>query len=147
MGFFSRIGNKGYSALKSGTRMGVKAMGTANRIGNKIASVGNAVVSTIEASPFGARLSKPLAIAKTGIGLIQGGANIAGKISGALQQVDSVASVGEKAIQSSMERRRPKGGSGQVAHDLGAGLQQQGISSRDVGLGSDMPRMRRGGRQ
>ena len=91
MGFFSRVGNKGYSALKSGTRLGIKAMGTANRVGNKIASVGNAVVSTIEASPFGARLSKPLAIAKTGIGLIQGGATLAGKIQGSLQQVDKEA--------------------------------------------------------
>ena len=147
MGFFSRIGNKAYSGLKAGTRIGIKALGNAQRIGNKVASVGNAVVSSVENSAFGPRLSKYTKIAKTGIGLIQGAADLAGKGHSALSQVDKITKAGEDALKpkSAMEKPKGKGGGGHIAHDLGAGLQQQKVSQRDISLGSDAPRGRRGG--
>ena len=147
MGFLSRVGSKAYSGLKAGTRIGIKALGTAHRVGNKIADVGSKAVQVVEASPFGARLKKPLTIAKTTIGLIQKASDLAGKGHSALQQVDKVTKAGEEALRpkSSMEKPSGKGGGQHIAHDLGAGLQQQKVSQRDISLGSDVPRGRRGG--
>jgi hypothetical protein len=135
---FARLGKKIVAGLKSGTRMGGKALGTANRIGQKISSVGNAVVGAVEASPFGARLAKPIAVAKTGLGLIHKASEWAGKGEKALQEVDKVVRAGESALES----KKPSGaGAGnKVAHDLGAGLQQQKVSQRDISLGSDVPK-------
>jgi hypothetical protein len=136
MGFLSRIGSKAYSGLKAGTRVGIKALGTAHRVGNKIAEVGSKAVQVVEASPFGARLKKPLAIAKTTIGLVQKASDLAGKGHEVLTKVDKITKAGESALQ------KPSGaGAGnKVAHDLGAGLQQQKVSQRDITLGSDVPK-------
>ena len=52
MGWWSRLGNKISHAVSSGARIGMKALGTASRIGHKVSDVGHSIVDTLKASPL-----------------------------------------------------------------------------------------------
>ena len=99
MGFFSRIGNKIASAYETGHRIGSKILGTASRIGHKIASVGSDVVKTIEGIPvLSSALATPLSLAKKGLSAIKSGSDWADKGSHLLSSVDKVVRAGQDSM-------------------------------------------------
>ena len=113
MGFFHRIGKKIADAYETGHRLGSKVLGTASRIGHKIASVGGDVIKTIEGIPvLSSALATPLSIAKKGLGAIKSGADWADKGSHILSSVDKVVRAGQdsmnKVEKHDAKRREPQ---------------------------------------
>ena len=145
MGFFSRIGNKIASAWDTGHRLGRKILGTASRIGHKIASVGGDVIKTIEGIPvLSSALATPLSIAKKGLGAIKSGADWADKGSNILSHVDKVVRSGQDSMNKVEKhdaiRREPQKTSAPAVS--GGSLQHHPSTSRDNKFSSS-----RGGRR
>tara|TARA_R110000824_G_scaffold135351_2_gene298635 strand:- start:60 stop:479 length:420 start_codon:yes stop_codon:yes gene_type:complete len=90
MGFWSRIGNKVSHAYDVGSRLGMKALGTASRIGHKVSSVGHDVVNTIKASPLGVIAATPLALADRVLGAVDKGTSLADRALGVGRDIDKV---------------------------------------------------------
>tara|TARA_R110000803_G_scaffold151351_1_gene216484 strand:- start:286 stop:717 length:432 start_codon:yes stop_codon:yes gene_type:complete len=100
MGFFSRLGNKIASGISSATRVGVKALGSVNRIGNKIADTATSVVSAVERVPvLGQILSPATGVIRSGIGLVRDVADVAGAGRDLLDGADDVVRRGVKALK------------------------------------------------
>ena len=92
MGFFQRLGNKLSHAYDVGSRIGMKALGSASRVGHKIGEVGHSVVGAIKESPFGAH---PYIMAATNVadrvlGAVDKGTALADKVLEGAKQVDKV---------------------------------------------------------
>ena len=90
MGFFSRLGNKVSHAYDVGSRIGMKALGTASRIGHKVSSVGHEVLSAVKASPLGVIAATPLAMADRVLGAVDKGTAMADKALGVGREIDKV---------------------------------------------------------
>lgn len=100
MGFFSRLGNKLSHAYSSASRIGHKVLGGASRIGHKVLDVGNAVVNTVDSIPILNKvLASPIAIARTGLGVIQTGVDMADKGREFLSGADKVVKAGQDALK------------------------------------------------
>tara|TARA_R110001632_G_scaffold209315_1_gene333855 strand:- start:721 stop:1152 length:432 start_codon:yes stop_codon:yes gene_type:complete len=100
MGFFSRIGNKIAGGLSSASRIGSKALGTVNRIGNKIASTGTKIVSAVERIPIvGQVLAPATGIVRSGIGLVKNVSDLAGTGKELLDDADSIIRSGANALR------------------------------------------------
>lgn len=102
MGFFSRLGNKISHAYDKASRFGMKALGTASRIGHKVSDVGHGIVSAVEKSPLS---MIPFVAGATGIAnkVLQGvdkGTALADKTLGVMGQVDDVV----RSARSSLEK-------------------------------------------
>ena len=111
MGFFSRIGNKLSHAYSSASRLGHKVLGGASRIGHKVLDVGNAVVNTVDSIPILNKvLASPIALAKTGLGVIQTGVDLADRGKEYLSGADRVVKAGQDALRGpQVKAPKPKG--------------------------------------
>jgi len=103
MGFFSRLGNKISSLYDKGHRIGMKALGTASRIGHKISEVGHAGINALKNSPFGVVAATPIAIAERVLGAVDKGTEWADKGVKIGKAVDDVV----KNTKSALERKAP----------------------------------------
>ena len=124
MGFFSRLGNKLSKAYDVGSRIGMKALGSASRIGHKIGEVGHSVVGAIKESPFGAH---PYIMAATNVadrvlGAVDKGTALADKVLEGAKQVDKavmgVRSKLEKPATAPVDAGLQKHTSGQASGSL-----------------------------
>ena len=99
MGF--RLGEKLTAGLESSARLGKKVLGTTARIGHKIASEGGSAVSMIERIPIlGAALGPATGVIRSGLGLIQNVADLAGTGNTLLTGAEGVIRSGQNAIKS-----------------------------------------------
>ena len=100
MGFFGRMGSKIGGGLANATRFGIKALGTVHRIGNKIAHTGNKVIHGIESVPILGAMATPItSVARTGIGLVQNVANVAGGGEKMLREGQDIVRAGADALR------------------------------------------------
>ena len=124
MGFFSRLGNKLSKAYDVGSRLGMKALGTASRVGHKIGEVGHSVVGAIKESPFGAHpyLMAATNVADRVLGAVDKGTALADKFLEGAKQVDSVVgkvrSKLEKPVSAPVDAGLQKHSSGQASGSL-----------------------------
>ena len=72
MGFFSRLGNKIAGGLQHAARVGSKVLGSAARLGNKIAKTGSDIVGGIERIPIlGQVLAPATGLARSGLAMVK----------------------------------------------------------------------------
>tara|TARA_Y100001937_G_scaffold36481_1_gene52274 strand:- start:3520 stop:3954 length:435 start_codon:yes stop_codon:yes gene_type:complete len=103
MGFFSRLGNKINSLYDRGHRLGMKALGTASRIGHKVSEIGHAGINALKDSPFGVVAATPIALAEKVLGVVDKGTALADKGMKIGKAVDDVV----KNTKSALERKPP----------------------------------------
>tara|TARA_R110000737_G_scaffold10475_2_gene26164 strand:- start:389 stop:820 length:432 start_codon:yes stop_codon:yes gene_type:complete len=100
MGFFSRLGNKIAGGVQSASRLGIKALGTIHRVGNKIATQGEKIVSGVERIPIlGSVLAPATGVVRSGIGLVKNVASLAGTGKDMIEDAEDIVRRGAKAIQ------------------------------------------------
>tara|TARA_R100000278_G_scaffold120960_1_gene103933 strand:- start:164 stop:613 length:450 start_codon:yes stop_codon:yes gene_type:complete len=72
MGFFSRLGSRISSGLKSAARVGKKSLGAVSRVGNAIAHGAEKVVNVVDRIPVVGQVLAPVSgVVRSGIGLVQ----------------------------------------------------------------------------
>ncbi len=72
MGFFSRLGGRISSGLKSAARVGKKALGSVSRVGNTIAHGAEKVVNVVDRIPVVGQVLAPVSgVVRSGIGLVK----------------------------------------------------------------------------
>jgi len=100
MGFFSRLGHKIAGGIQSATRLGKKVLGGINRVGNKIASTGEKIVSGVERVPvLGQILSPATGVIRSGIGLVKNVSELAGTGKELLEDAEDIVRRGGEAIK------------------------------------------------
>jgi hypothetical protein len=100
MGFFSRLGSKISSGIASATRIGKKALGTIHRVGNKIATQGEKIVSGVERIPIlGSVLSPATGVVRSGIGLVKNVSELAGRGKDMIEDAEDIVRRGRDALQ------------------------------------------------
>jgi hypothetical protein len=100
MGFFSRLGNKIASGVKSATRIGKKALGTIHRVGNKIATQGEKIVSGVERIPvLGSVLAPATGVVRSGIGLVKNVSELAGRGEDMIDTAEDIVRRGGEALK------------------------------------------------
>ncbi len=101
MGFFSRIGNKLSHAYDVGSRLGMKALGTASRIGHKVSEVGHQVLSAVDKSPLGMVpfVATGVNIGKKILSAVDKGTALADKGLHIGSEVDKVVKAGRSALE------------------------------------------------
>lgn len=100
MGFFSRLGSKISSGISSATRIGKKALGTIHRVGNKIATQGEKIVSGVERIPIlGSVLSPATGVVRSGIGLVKNVSELAGSGKDMIEDAEDIVRRGRDALQ------------------------------------------------
>lgn len=100
MGFFSRLGNKIASGVKSATRIGKKALGTIHRVGNKIATQGEKIVSGVERIPvLGSVLAPATGVVRSGIGLVKNVSELAGRGEDLIDTAEDIVRRGGEALK------------------------------------------------
>ena len=100
MGFFSRLGNKIASGVKSATRIGKKALGTIHRVGNKIATQGEKIVSGVERVPvLGSVLAPATGVVRSGIGLVKNVSELAGRGEDMIDTAEDIVRRGGEALK------------------------------------------------
>jgi len=72
MGFFSRLGSRISSGLKSAARVGKKALGSVSRVGNTIAHATEKAVNVVDRIPVVGQVLAPVSgVVRSGIGLVK----------------------------------------------------------------------------
>lgn len=72
MGFFSRLGSRISSGLKSAARVGKKTLGAVSRVGNTIASTAEKAVNVVDRIPVVGQVLAPVSgVVRSGIGLVK----------------------------------------------------------------------------
>jgi len=72
MGFFSRLGSRISSGLRSAARIGKKALGSVSRVGHKISDSAEKVVSAVERVPILGQVAAPVTgVIRSGVGLVR----------------------------------------------------------------------------
>lgn len=72
MGFFSRLGSRISSGLKSAARVGKKTLGAVSRVGNTIAHTAEKVVNVVDRIPVVGQVLAPVSgVVRSGIGLVK----------------------------------------------------------------------------
>ena len=100
MDFFSRLGSKISSGIASATRIGKKALGTIHRVGNKIATQGEKIVSGVERIPIlGSVLSPATGVVRSGIGLVKNVSELAGRGKDMIEDAEDIVRRGRDALQ------------------------------------------------
>jgi len=100
MGFFSRLGRKISGGIASATRLGKKALGSVNRIGNKIASQGEKIVGGIERIPvLGSVLAPATGVVRSGIGLVKNVSELAGSGKEMIEDAEDIVRSGSQALR------------------------------------------------
>jgi hypothetical protein len=100
MGFFSRLGSKISSGIQSAARLGKKALGTVSRVGHKIASTGEKIVSGVERVPIVGQVLSPITgVVRSGIGLVKNVSDLADTGKGLIEYAEDIVRTGAKAIQ------------------------------------------------
>jgi len=101
MGFFSRLGSRISSGLHSAARIGKKALGHVNRVGNAIAHGAEKVVNVVDRIPVVGQVLAPVSgVVRSGIGLVKDVADAAGMGQSLLSEGDKLLTAGEKALKS-----------------------------------------------
>jgi len=97
MGF--RLGDK--INVSGIARLGKKVLGETSRIGHKISSTGGKVVNTIERVPIlGTALAPATGVVRSGLGLVQNVADIAGTGASLIDSAERVVGAGVSAVRS-----------------------------------------------
>jgi hypothetical protein len=100
MGFFSRLGHKIAGGVQSATRLGKKVLGAVNRVGNKIASTGEKIVSGVERIPvLGSILAPATGVVRSGIGLVKNVSELAGRGKEMLEDAEDIVRRGGEALK------------------------------------------------
>ena len=99
MGFFSRIGNKIGQMYNSGSRLGMKTLGSASRIGHKVSEVGHTVLNAVKNSPIGLVAATPIALAEKVLGGVDKGTAFVDKAIGYGNEVNKVVKAGRSALE------------------------------------------------
>jgi hypothetical protein len=117
MGFFSRLGNKISHAYDVGSRIGMKALGTASRIGHKVSEVGHSVLSAVDNSPLNMVpfVATGVNIGKKILSAVDKGTALADKGLGIATDIDKVV----KSARSSLEKPTAKIDAGIQSHPRG----------------------------
>jgi hypothetical protein len=72
MGWFSRLGSRISSGLKSAARVGKKTLGAVSRVGNTIAHTAEKAVNVVDRIPIVGQVLSPLSgVVRSGIGLVK----------------------------------------------------------------------------
>ena len=72
MGFFSRLGSRISSGLKSAARVGKKTLGAVSRVGNTIAHTAEKAVNIVDRIPIVGQVLAPVSgVVRSGIGLVK----------------------------------------------------------------------------
>lgn len=101
MGFFSRLGSRISSGLHSAARVGKKALGAVNRVGNTIAHGAEKVVNVVDRIPVVGQVLAPISgVVRSGVGLVKDVADAAGAGASLLDEGDKLLTAGEKALKS-----------------------------------------------
>lgn len=99
MGFFSRLGSRISSGLHSAARVGKKALGHVNRVGNAIAHGAEKVVNVVDRIPVVGQVLAPVSgVVRSGVGLVKDVADAAGAGASLLDEGDKLLTAGEKAL-------------------------------------------------
>lgn len=97
MGFFSRMGSKISSGIHSAARIGKKALGNINRVGNKIANTAEKVVNVVDRIPGVGQVLAPVSgVVRSGIGLVRDVADVAGKGKQLIEEGEGIVSQAER---------------------------------------------------
>lgn len=100
MGFFSRLGHKIAGGVQSAARLGKKVLGAVNRVGNKIASTGEKIVSGVERVPvLGQVLSPITGVVRSGIGLVKNVSELAGRGKDMIEDAEDIVRRGGEALK------------------------------------------------
>ena len=100
MGFFSRLGSKISSGIQSAARLGKKALGSVSRVGHKIASTGEKIVSGVERIPIVGQVLSPITgVVRSGIGLVKNVSDLADTGKGMIEDAEDIVRRVAKAIQ------------------------------------------------
>lgn len=100
MGFFSRLGSKISAGISTAARIGKKALGTIHRVGNKIATQGEKIVSGVERIPIlGSVLSPATGVVRSGIGLVKNVSELAGRGKDMIEDAEDIVRRGRDALQ------------------------------------------------
>lgn len=100
MGFFSRLGKKIAGGVQSASRLGKKVLGSVSRVGHKIASTGEKIVSGVERVPVVGQVLSPITgVVRSGIGLVKNVSDLAETGKGMIEDAEDIVRRGAKAIQ------------------------------------------------
>lgn len=100
MGIFSRLGSKIAGGVQSASRLGKKALGTINRVGNKIASTGEKIVGGVERVPvLGNILAPATGVVRSGIGLVKNVSELAGRGKEMIEEAEGIVRSGSQALR------------------------------------------------
>ncbi len=100
MGFFSRLGKKIAGGVQSASRLGKKVLGSVSRVGHKIASTGEKIVSGVERVPVVGQVLSPITgVVRSGIGLVKNVSDLADTGKGMIEDAEDIVRRGAKAIQ------------------------------------------------
>lgn len=154
MGFFSRLGNKLSHAYDSVSRVGMKALSGASRIGHKVSEVGHSVVDTLKASPLSMvpGLSTAINVGDKVLGLVDKGTAMADRGLKVAKDVDSVVSGVrsrlEKKPTASVDAGLQKHSSGTAGSSLRDAVDTHSVSGKrkKAPLSAEALRSMRGGR-
>jgi len=100
MGFFTRLGKKIAGGVQSASRLGKKVLGTVSRVGHKVASTGEKIVSGIERVPVvGQVLAPATGVVRSGIGLVKNVSDLADTGKSMIEDAEDIVRRGSSALQ------------------------------------------------
>lgn len=128
MGFFSRLGSRISSGIHSAARVGKKALGAVNRVGNTIAHSAEKAVNVVDRIPVIGQIAAPVSgVVRSGIGLVKDVADAAGTGAELLDEGDKLLTAGEKAVKG-----RDMGALKDVVKQGKSQLEKGGVLAKDI---------------